>query len=327
LAQKIEAILEIHLAKVDVIIVHNMLTLVHNLAFIQAFKAYAQKHPEKKIIAWTHDQTFVDNGQIVDPKPGVTLHADMRSLLITPLPEAHYVVISETFKKLLAQVMKLDGSNVQVIPNGINRKKFLEIDDTIWDIMQKAHLDKTFPIILSPVNILQRKNLDYCLDIVAHLAPSYPNMKYLISGIASEHRDTASYQEALKKKIDDLGLQEQVLFVGTTLGRGMTDSELHDLYDIADLVFYFSKQENFGLPILEAGLTKTPIWVSDLAVFHEIGGENLTYVSATHTPQQVATQVHEYLETTQVIGLNRLVRTTYNLETIIKNRLIPLIEG
>lgn len=317
--------LEKNLAHVDVIIVHNMLTLIHNLPFVAAFKSYAQKHPEKKSIVWAHDQTFIDNGRVVDPKIGLTLQDEMRKLLIEPLPNAHYVVISETFKKLLVQVVQISPDKLHVIADGVNIKRFLEVDDAVWDIMQKERLLEAYPLILTPVNILERKNLDYCVDVIAKLVSDYPGIRYVISGLPSEHRDTGNYFEKLKQKVIDLSLERHIFFLAEHLKRALTDGELHDLYDMADLIFYFSKQENFGLPILEAGLSKTPIWVSDLPVFHEIGGDNLTYVPATHTPQQVATQVHEYLKTAKSIGLNRLVRTQYSLETIIKNQLIPLL--
>ncbi len=325
LVRTIENALEKHLVSDEVIVVHNMLTLVHNLPFIAAFKNYVAKHPEKKILVWTHDQTYVDNGQVVMDKAGVQVNSQMKDLLLTPVTGATYVVISETFKGLLTEVMRIDPSLVHVIPNGVNMKKFLEIDDAMWISIQKEHLESAYPIIVSPVNILQRKNLEFSLEIIAKLALVYPYIRYLISGAVSEHRDTVGYEQAIKKKIEDLGLNKNVVFVGETLGTSMTDAQLHDLYQIADLIFYFSKHENFGLPILEAGLTKAPIWVSDLAVFHEIGGEFLTYIPEDSTSEAVAAQAHEYLKTAPSARLNHLVRTKYNLETIIKTKLVPLL--
>src|SRR3989339_310563 len=77
--------------------------------------------------------------------------------------------ISESFREPFIQLMGLHDGETVVIPNGIDINHFLEIDDLIWGIIDKYQLLKKFPLILSPVNILERKNIDYCLDIIHEL--------------------------------------------------------------------------------------------------------------------------------------------------------------
>src|SRR3989344_506430 len=50
--------LEEHLKELDLLIVHNMLTLKFNLPFNYAFRRYIEANPNKKYIAWTHDVTL-----------------------------------------------------------------------------------------------------------------------------------------------------------------------------------------------------------------------------------------------------------------------------
>ncbi len=328
LAATIEKKLETALLDREVLIVHNMLTLIHNLPFVYAFKEYIKKNPHKKVIVWTHDQTFVDNGRVVMEKKGVNLSTEIQKLFLDPLLQATYVVISETFKKLLQQVMQINDLQIKVIPNGINMRKFLEIDEAIWAFIQQKQLLIAYPLILSPVNILERKNLDYCLHVVSELKRNFPLIKYIISGVQSEHRNTGGYLEKLKQQIIDLGLQNVVIFLGDQIGRGLTDAELHDLYDISDIVLYFSTQENFGLPILEAALTKTSIWVSDLEVFHEVGGSSLTYIDTkSHTPSQTGVKLTNFINSNDSIQMQYTARNKYSLEEIIKNQLVPLINN
>jgi glycosyltransferase involved in cell wall biosynthesis len=326
LSETIQASLETHLEDADVIIVHNMLTLIHNLPFIAAFKAYVAKHPEKKILVWTHDQTFVDNGQIVMEKEGVKLHPEVKSLLLTPVSGALYVAISETFKSLLTEVMRIDPNHMCVIPNGINVQQFLEIDDRVWEFFQKERLHDAFPLLLSPVNVLPRKNLEFALDVVAHLREAFPQIRYLISGTVSQHRDTSAYQTVIQEKVKALGLESHVVFVGEHITGSMSDAQLHDLYTLADGVLYFSKQENFGLPILEAGLTKTPLWVSDLSVFHEVGGDNLAYVSNSATVSEVADRIQGYFHATKGSVFKQHVQKHYDLDMIVRTMLVPRLE-
>jgi glycosyltransferase involved in cell wall biosynthesis len=326
LAAEIEKLLEKQLESTDVIIVHNMLTLIHNLPFSWAMKSYMQKHKDKKLIVWVHDQTFIDNGKVLMSKEGVTLHDELKTLLLTPIPTANYVVISEALGHLLAQVMNIEPTQMSVIPNGVHVRKFLEIDPAMWSLWETYKLATAFPIVLSPVNLLERKRVDYVLDIVSGLASSYPNIRYIISGKGSEHRDTSGYVQKIKEHIQSSGLEGNVIFAGEVVGRAMTDEEMHDLYSISDIVLYLSRQENFGLPILEAAMSKTPIWVSDLPVFREIGGESLTYIPEGQSASDAAMKLKDFLDHNSLVQLRKRVRTEYMLDRVIAEKLVPLIE-
>ena len=116
-------------------------------------------------------------------------------------------------------------------------------------------------------------------------------------------------------------------FFNDFLNRALIRTEVHDLYQISDLVFFFSKSENFGLPLLEASLTKTPIFVSDLKVFHEVGGDFVKYVDyRTISPKTTADYVAEFLGNSHRVMMNYRSRSLYDLKTILKEKFIPLIE-
>jgi len=326
LSTQIEQKLEIALEKVDIIVVHNMITIVRNLPFVFAFKNYVKKYPKKKYFGWIHDHSYINEFKIKDLDKIVNSKLE-RELLTTPIKNLTYILISESFREPFNQLMGFKDGESVVIPNGIDIKKFLEIDDLIWEIMQKYDFVKKFPIILSPVNILERKNIDYCLDIIFHLKKSYPNVNYIITGKPSQHRSTVEYYDSLKKKIIDLGLQNNVTFFNDFLNRALVRTEVHDLYQISDLVFFFSKSENFGLPLLEASLTKTPIFVSDLKVFREVGGDFVQYIDyRTTSPEKTASFVLDFLKNSRRVNMNYRSRSIYDLKTILKEKFIPLIE-
>ena len=174
----------------DVIIIHNILTLIHNLPLSFVIKKYIKSHPKKKFIIWVHDQTFIDKGKILTEKEGVNLSNETRKILFEPLENVNYIAISNTLKELFCKVMKIPSKKVKVITNGINIKGFLEISDDVWHIFDKNNLITKYPIIFSPVNILERKNLDYCIDVVSELKKKYPDICYLISGKLSKIRNT-----------------------------------------------------------------------------------------------------------------------------------------
>ena len=326
LADTIKNKLESYFDQQDVIIIHNMLTLVHNLPFVYFIKQYFDRNPNKKLIVWAHDQTYIDGENILKKKPEVNLNQQQKDLLLKPINKAIYVIISETFKDLLIKVMDLSKNQTVVVPDGINLQKFLEIDDSIWKVVQSKQLLSCYPIVLSPVNIIFRKNLEYCLDTIFYLKKYFPDIKYIISGQVSNHRKNQGYFEKLLAQINELDLKNNVVFLKDSFERSLENSEVHDLYDLSDLVLFFSKGENFGLPLLEAALTNTPAFVSDLKVFKEIGKSDLYNIDTSNqTPLQVAEVIKTFLKTNRVIKLKRTARQKYSLETIIKNKLIPLL--
>ncbi|HEX7542700.1 MAG TPA: glycosyltransferase, partial [Patescibacteria group bacterium] len=148
-----------------------------------------------------------------------------------------------------------------------------------------------------------------------------------ITGRPSKHHSTLEYYDNLKKKIVQLDLKDNVVFFNDFLDRALIRTEIHDLYQIADIVFFLSKSENFGLPLLEAALTKTPIIVSDLKVFREVGGNFVKYLDyKTILPDKAASEIKYFLENSLRVTMNYRSRTKYDLKTILMEKFIPLLE-
>ncbi|MBI5126928.1 glycosyltransferase family 4 protein [Candidatus Roizmanbacteria bacterium] len=326
LAEQINNQLEKTLEKIDIVVVHNMITIVRNLPFVYAFKNFVKQFPKKKYIGWIHDHSYINEFQIKDLDKIINSKLE-KELLTIPIKNVTYVLISESFREPFSRLMGLNNGETVVIPNGIDIKHFLEIDDLIWEIIEKYKLLKGFPLILSPVNILERKNLDYCIETVSFLKKTYPQIKYIITGKPSKHRSTMEYFNLLKKKVEVLGLKDNVIFFSDFLNRALMKTEIHDLYQIADLVFFLSKSENFGLPLLESSLTKTPIFVSDLKVFREVGGDFVKYLDYKKlTPEKAGTEVMTFLKNSRRVQMNYRSRSQFELKTILTEKFIPLIE-
>lgn len=324
LSESIGQKLEEYFSPYDVIIVHNMLTVVRNLPFTFAFKKYLEKHPEKKYIAWVHDHSYIHQQKIKNLDEIVKSKFE-RDLMTTPLSNVTYVTISEVFKKALVTLMNMPETQIHVIYNGINVKRFLEIDEVIWSLVQRYDLLSSFPLILQPVNLLGRKNIEYSIDILSSLSKDFPTTKLLITGNPSRHRSTEEYMTFLKNRIADLKLDSSVIFLHEFMTTSLAESALHDLYSLSDLIFYFSKSENFGLPLLEAALAKTPIFVSNLEVFREIGSKFIEVIDYETIPApQAAEQVKAYLHKSRLITAHQDVRTKYNLVSMLQVKLLPL---
>ncbi len=61
------------------------------------------------------------------------------------------------------------------------------------------------------------------------------------------------------------------------INQNLSTADLYELYHSAYAFIYPSLYEGFGLQILEAQHSKCPLLVSDIEIFHEIGGEGVVY--------------------------------------------------
>jgi glycosyltransferase involved in cell wall biosynthesis len=132
--------------------------------------------------------------------------------------------------------------------------------------------------------------------------------------------------ESIKKLIRELNISDSVIFLTDLSIKSLIDSALHDLYSLCDLIFYFSKSENFGLPLIEAGLAKTPIFLSNLEVFHEIGKGNVNYIDYNATnPEEAARIISKFINENQTLQANKTAKQQFNLKTILEEKLLPLL--
>lgn len=322
LSNRIYSELERLLPGIDIVIVHNMLTFKFNLAFNFAFRKYIQANPNKKIIAWTHDVSL-------DPerKRAVFINSEIEELIYKPIPNVVYVGISNFLKKTLVDLIGFPNDVIQVIPNAIPIQEFLDLNPTTKKIIDKYDLLSVDPLIFMPGKMMVHKNVDLAVKIVSELKKMYPEVKLALSARTFHHNKNNEYVKKIYDMIHGLGLDENVLIIQDELG----DTEasdfdvIKDLYKISDIVFFFSSYENFGLPILEAGITKNLIICSDLEVFHEISSENIHHIDITNSSVDIAKSINYALNEHKTERLFREIKRKYSLDVIFDNQILPLI--
>ena len=90
------------------------------------------------------------------------------------------------------------------------------------------------------------------------------------------------YTSELRELIDELGIGEDVVFVG-----GVPNEETVHFYRAADLLVYPSFNETFGLPILEAMACACPVVTSSISSMPEIAG-GAAILADPHDPSSIA---------------------------------------
>ena len=76
---------------------------------------------------------------------------------------------------------------------------------------------------------------------------------------------------------------------------GVSDAEYHRLLDGATALVHASRDEGFGIPLVEAMGRGTPVVASDIPIFRELGGDAVLYASADD-PATFAAAVRSLLE-------------------------------
>jgi glycosyltransferase involved in cell wall biosynthesis len=168
------------------------------------------------------------------------------------------IAISQQTKDDIIRFYKVKPEKIDIVYQGCNAIFYPEYPEIQQkSVREKYHLPKRY--ILNVGTIEERKN---ALLIVKAMHQSKIDFPLAIIG-----RKTA-YTSKIEKYIAQHNLQKQVFILDNV---GFED--LPVLYQGADIFIYPSVFEGFGIPIIEAFNSDTPVIVSDIPVFREVAGE------------------------------------------------------
>ncbi len=319
LAQSLIKTLSTVLDGCDILLAHNVLSLHKNLALTAALSQLVQAQ-HIALVAWCHDFAWIDPQYRPEMHPGFPWE-----LLKQPWARVKYVVVSEGRKKELGKLWGNAGK-IRVVPPGIDPIHFLRITKQTTQWVAKLHLFDAAPLLLLPARLTRRKNIERAIEITAALRMRGAKAKLVVTGPPGPHNPTNDeYFEELRTLRRRLDTENAVIFLHE-LGE-VDDSMRRDLFLLADALLFPSESEGFGIPLLEAGLARLPIFCTDLPPFHESAGEYAHYIEAGESPQATAARIAECLEKNSAYQLKQRVLHEYSWEGIFVERIEPLITG
>ena len=307
----------------DVFIVHNALTLHKNLALTAALHDLAEKG--YRIIGWCHDFAWLDALYIPVLRPGFPW-----DLLRTPWPNTRYVTVSEHRRAQLARLLEIPESDIAVVPPGVAPAQWLRLSPLTRRLADELGLWQAEPLLLLPARITRRKNIQFAIRIVAALREHFPNPTLVVTGPPGPHNPSnVAYLEKLRSLRAELGLERQVHFIYEH-GEGgkpllLDDEAMAEFYALADALLFPSLREGFGMPVLEAGMTRLPVLASDIPPVRESAGDNATLFDPQGDPAEAAARIAERLRSDPVYRLHRRVLNHYTWDAIIDNLVLPLL--
>jgi len=168
------------------------------------------------------------------------------------------VTISRFTKDQVLQRFNLDAAKVHVVHLGISHDRWASVtEDEIETVRKKYNLPSSFILFVGAFE--PRKNLLRLLEALKRVHETRERVPLVLVGRAGQ--ESAN----LLKKITELNLQEQVSILGY-----IDEWELRCVYRLATLFAFPSLGEGFGLPLLEAMASQTPVAASKVSALPEI---------------------------------------------------------
>ena len=166
--------------------------------------------------------------------------------------------------------------NLRVIPLGVDERFFQSVPtNAVQELRQRYQLGK--PFILYVGDCLPHKNLIGLLKAFAIFKRMTPRPYQLV--IAGQRFANYTDPETIVKQF---GLSDSVFFVDY-----IGQTELPVLYQAADVFILLAHYEGFGLPILEAMASGTPVLAANCTALPEVVGDAGILVDPDN-PEQAA---------------------------------------
>jgi glycosyltransferase involved in cell wall biosynthesis len=166
------------------------------------------------------------------------------------------ICCSKHMKEELQYVFQVPGDKVVVIPNGIRPEAYEAAG--IRPVMEGISFLPDEKIIFYIGRLVPEKGVQVVLDAAPDILQRFPQTKFIIAG-------TGPYEEYLKNRARELGLEGKVFFCGY-----INDQTRNELYNSATVAVFPSLYEPFGIVALEAMISRTPVVVSAVGGLEEI---------------------------------------------------------
>ena len=134
------------------------------------------------------------------------------------------------------------------------------------EIMKFVKQTKTFLMVGT---VEPRKGHEIAIEAFKLLVKENKNVQLLIIGHNGWKNDE------FRKLLEDNKLGESIMWISDA-----SDEELNWAYRNAEALIAASKDEGFGLPLIESAQFGLPIICSDIPIFKEVAGVNATYFKA-----------------------------------------------
>lgn len=176
-----------------------------------------------------------------------------QSLLFAHPDWSIHATVTEFELKQYRQVYEQLGISQEpliLLPHSYNESLIKHLPQSQTALRQKHQLPEDHWIMVYPVSVYPRKNIEMTIDIVAELNKHHPTNLVITGRVLDE-----DYFGKMKHYTEQAGLTDRIHF---WQGR-LSNKEMAEAFNVADLTLFPSHQETFGIGIVESLACGTPV--------------------------------------------------------------------
>lgn len=210
-----------------------------------------------RLVVTVHDLSFLIFPQYHTSENYQWLFTNL--MYLNSRPDA-VICDSEQTRRDVVKYFHVPEGKLEVVYLGVDKQYFEKMD--AGPLIQSYGLEPGYLLCVSSIE--PRKNFERIIRVFAQLVkqPQYEQLKLVCVG-GQGWKNTNIFE-----LVQELGLEEKVKFLGY-----VEQEKLPGIYQGASIFLYPSLYEGFGLPVLEAMASGTPVITSDVSSLPEVAGQ------------------------------------------------------
>jgi len=197
------------------------------------------------------------------------------------------MAISESTKNDLVKYYKMDKNKIDVNYNGYDASK-LEVNLTEEQLVNKYNITDRYILYIARIEHPGKNHLN--LIKAYEILPESIKTKYRLVFAGSEWNGAEEVINYAKHSPE----RKRITFLGF-----VPEQDLGSLYKFADLYAFPSFYEGFGIPLLEAMHSETPVICSNVSSLPEVGGDAVITFDP-NSPENISRVIKYVLEKPEV---------------------------
>ncbi|MEM8909570.1 MAG: glycosyltransferase family 1 protein, partial [Bacteroidota bacterium] len=198
----------------------------------------------------------------------------------------HIIAISQSTKQDLMKYYQIPETKISVIYQSCSGIYDTLVDKKlIQEMRQRYGLPKDYLLYVGAIN--ERKNLMTLAKALHHLSDNH-RIPLVVVGKGGQ------YERKVRAYVKQMQLDQQVFWLGQA-----RQADLPALYQGAQIFIYPSHYEGFGIPIIEALHSKTPVITAQQSALPEAAGPGAYYIDPS-SAEQLATGIAQLLEDSEL---------------------------
>ncbi|BBH71855.1 hypothetical protein ACTI_85400 [Actinoplanes sp. OR16] len=332
------------LARIDVVITHDLVYLPHHLAYNEACRRLAHEFPDVTWLHYLHSAPEANPGLPPD---------DPRAARFTPFPHAFLLYPNAHDIPRVAAQYAVEEKYVKLVPHALDWENTFAFHPLTRALIREYDLYTPDVFAVYPIRMDRGKQPEKLVRLFAELKRSGQSVRLMIVNFHSTGEHFLDYRAEILRERDELGLTpKEVIFtngMGPLPGIAPHDIERYrievprkvvlDLFHLTNVYVHPSGSETYSLVCQEAAACGNLLFLNDdFPAMRDVYGSDAHYVKfsstrfvTTHNPSEaayyagVARTMIGLLRAEKTVSQKTRLRQTRNPQAVFRDWLEPLL--